>query len=141
MTDVNGACAVIPVRTSRDPTYPFVFIECTTRTQHRTRLFVPHAHIHTQSIPSDLILFDAEHRIFHTCAYTDSLYPSTGSGESGKSTIVKQMKIIHQNGYSREELLAFRPLIWKNLLESGRDVIQALAKFNLQPLNASNKVC
>jgi guanine nucleotide-binding protein G(i) subunit alpha len=50
------------------------------------------------------------------------------------------MKIIHQNGYSREELLAFRPLIWKNLLESGRDVVQALAKFNLKPISASNKV-
>jgi guanine nucleotide-binding protein subunit alpha len=50
------------------------------------------------------------------------------------------MKIIHQNGYSREELLAFRPLIWKNLLECGRDVVQALAKFNLQPISPSNKV-
>jgi len=63
-----------------------------------------------------------------------------GSGESGKSTIVKQMKIIHQNGYSRDELLAFRPLIWKNLLESARDVAQALARFNLEPINPSNKV-
>jgi guanine nucleotide-binding protein G(i) subunit alpha len=78
---------------------------------------------------------------FSIRALTHTLYiPPTGSGESGKSTIVKQMKIIHQNGYSREELLAFRPLIWKNLLESGRDVVQALAKFDLQPLSPSNKV-
>mgnify|MGYP002718882020 CR=1 FL=1 len=35
----------------------------------------------------------------------------TGSGESGKSTIVKQMKIIHQNGYSKEELLNFRTVV------------------------------
>jgi guanine nucleotide-binding protein G(i) subunit alpha len=62
-----------------------------------------------------------------------------GSGESGKSTIVKQMKIIHQNGYSPEELLAFRPLIWKNLLESARDVINALAKFTLEPITATNR--
>jgi guanine nucleotide-binding protein G(i) subunit alpha len=34
-----------------------------------------------------------------------------GSGESGKSTIVKQMKIIHQNGYSREELMNFRQVV------------------------------
>ena len=27
-----------------------------------------------------------------------------GSGESGKTTIVKQMKIIHQNGYTDAEL-------------------------------------
>ena len=63
-----------------------------------------------------------------------------GSGESGKSTIVKQMKIIHQNGYTRDELLSFRPLIWKNLLESARDVIQALTKFNLEPITPTNKV-
>jgi guanine nucleotide-binding protein G(i) subunit alpha len=50
------------------------------------------------------------------------------------------MKIIHQNGYTNEELLAFRPLIWKNLLESARDVVQALGKFNLEPISPSNKV-
>ena len=38
-----------------------------------------------------------------------------GSGESGKSTIVKQMKIIHQNGYSRDELLLFRLTIYKSV--------------------------
>jgi len=84
--------------------------------------------------------FDAEHRIsLYALTHTHRGLP-TGSGESGKSTIVKQMKIIHQNGYSREELLAFRPFIWKNLLESGRDVVQAMAKFNLQPISPSNKV-
>ena len=31
-----------------------------------------------------------------------------GSAECGKSTVLKQMKIIHQNGYSREELLSYR---------------------------------
>ncbi|KAH9957678.1 G-protein alpha subunit [Russula dissimulans] len=62
-----------------------------------------------------------------------------GSGESGKSTIVKQMKIIHQNGYMQDELLAFRPLIWKNLLESARDVVQALSKFDLKPISPTNK--
>ena len=31
-----------------------------------------------------------------------------GSAECGKSTVLKQMKIIHQNGYSKDELLAYR---------------------------------
>jgi predicted ATPase len=43
-----------------------------------------------------------------------------GSGESGKSTIVKQMKIIHQNGYTREELLVYRYTVYKNLVESAQ---------------------
>ena len=31
-----------------------------------------------------------------------------GSAECGKSTVLKQMKIIHQNGYTKEELLFYR---------------------------------
>ncbi|EIM79504.1 G-protein alpha subunit [Stereum hirsutum FP-91666 SS1] len=62
-----------------------------------------------------------------------------GSGESGKTTIVKQMKIIHQNGYSQTELLAFRPLIWKNLLESSHDVINGLSKVGMECSNQDNK--
>lgn len=31
-----------------------------------------------------------------------------GTGESGKSTLVKQMKIIHNDGYSLDEILQFR---------------------------------
>ncbi|KAH8988405.1 G-protein alpha subunit [Lactarius akahatsu] len=62
-----------------------------------------------------------------------------GSGESGKSTIVKQMKIIHSNGYTSEELFAFRLPIWNNLLQSAHAVVNALAKFNLEPVTAINK--
>ncbi|KAH9045849.1 hypothetical protein EDB83DRAFT_2227614, partial [Lactarius deliciosus] len=58
----------------------------------------------------------------------------------GKSTIVKQMKIIHQNGYTPEELLAFRPLIWKNLHESAHSVVKALTEFNLEPITPTNRV-
>jgi hypothetical protein len=101
-----------------------------------------YGHMHTfRPIPFDLFLFSCRASHFRICTYSHANRGlPTGSGESGKSTIVKQMKIIHQNGYSREELLAFRPLIWKNLLESGRDVVQALAKLNLQPISPSNKV-
>ncbi|KAH9034260.1 G-protein alpha subunit [Lactarius pseudohatsudake] len=62
-----------------------------------------------------------------------------GSGESGKSTIVKRMKLIHQGGYTPEELAAFRPIIWKNLLQSASDIANALAKFDLEPVTATNR--
>lgn len=32
----------------------------------------------------------------------------SGAGESGKSTVVKQMKIIHGDGYNKDELASFR---------------------------------
>ncbi|KAK9321970.1 guanine nucleotide binding protein, alpha subunit [Lipomyces orientalis] len=55
-----------------------------------------------------------------------------GSGESGKSTIVKQMKIIHQNGYSTEELALYRSTIFKNLLESIRGLIDGMKELDLK---------
>jgi GTPase SAR1 family protein len=48
-----------------------------------------------------------------------------GTGESGKSTIVKQMKVLYQKGYSQEECVAFRPLIFHNMLTSMQALIQA----------------
>lgn len=49
-----------------------------------------------------------------------------GSGESGKSTIVKQMKILHQNGYSKEELYEYKPFVYKNILDCIKNVINAI---------------
>ena len=57
----------------------------------------------------------------------------TGSGESGKSTIVKQMKIIHQNGYSAEELAMYRLTVYKNLLDCTKALVGAYNQFGLQP--------
>ncbi|PLB36430.1 guanine nucleotide-binding protein subunit alpha gpaB [Aspergillus candidus] len=61
-----------------------------------------------------------------------------GSGESGKSTIVKQMKIIHQNGYSTEELLLYRITVYKNLLDCAKSITGAYRQFSLEP--SSQKV-
>ena len=65
--------------------------------------------------------------------------PIQGSGESGKSTIVKQMKIIHQNGYTHAELLMFRPTIYRNLLESAEAVVLAMRKLDIQPALDANR--
>ncbi|CEO59469.1 Guanine nucleotide-binding protein alpha-3 subunit [Penicillium brasilianum] len=56
-----------------------------------------------------------------------------GSGESGKSTIVKQMKIIHQNGYTVEELALYRLTVYKNLLDCAKALIDAYHHFSLEP--------
>lgn len=63
-----------------------------------------------------------------------------GSGESGKSTIVKQMKIIHQNGYSVEELAMYRLTIYKNLVDCAKALVLALRQFDIDPESAANKV-
>ena len=62
-----------------------------------------------------------------------------GSGESGKSTIVKQMKIIHQNGYTRDELLVYRTTIYRNLLESAQAIVLAMRKIGVDPVLPPNR--
>ncbi|KAI9816190.1 MAG: Guanine nucleotide-binding protein alpha-2 subunit [Pycnora praestabilis] len=61
-----------------------------------------------------------------------------GSGESGKSTIVKQMKIIHQNGYTVDELALYRLTIYKNLIDCAKALISAMRQFDITPQNTQN---
>ncbi|KAI9798508.1 MAG: Guanine nucleotide-binding protein alpha-2 subunit [Piccolia ochrophora] len=61
-----------------------------------------------------------------------------GSGESGKSTIVKQMKIIHQNGYTVDELSLYRLTIYKNLVDCAKALIGAMRQFEIEPEVAAN---
>jgi guanine nucleotide-binding protein subunit alpha len=63
-----------------------------------------------------------------------------GGGESGKSTILKQMKIIHMNGYTREELLQFRVIVWRNMTESLGNLVMAIHKFGYEYSIPVNKV-
>ncbi|KAG8896096.1 Guanine nucleotide-binding protein alpha-2 subunit, partial [Tulasnella sp. 417] len=62
-----------------------------------------------------------------------------GAGESGKSTIVKQMKIIHLNGFTPQALLFFRPVIYRNLVESAQDIILAMKKLGIDFAENSNR--
>ncbi|KAK4685088.1 hypothetical protein P7C73_g5065, partial [Tremellales sp. Uapishka_1] len=62
-----------------------------------------------------------------------------GSGESGKSTIVKQMKIIHQNGYSKDELLNFRMIVHKNVIDSAQALVMACRKLGVDPEDPINR--
>ncbi|KAG6333934.1 hypothetical protein ID866_5156 [Astraeus odoratus] len=64
-----------------------------------------------------------------------------GAGESGKSTVVKQMKIIHQGGFTDDELMTFRPIIYRNTLDSAQAIVLAMRKINVDctnPLNRDN---
>ena len=62
-----------------------------------------------------------------------------GAGESGKSTFVKQMKIIHGDSYSIDELKNFISIIHGNLLTSMVEVIKAMDEMNITLHNPSNK--
>jgi len=60
-----------------------------------------------------------------------------GAGDSGKSTIAKQMKIIHLDGFSEQERLHYRPVVIANTVQSIKALILASEKFGfhlLQPV-------
>src|ERR1700691_2907864 len=65
---------------------------------------------------------------------------STGSGESGKSTIVKQMKIIHQSGFSQEELLTCQTTVYRNLVDSAQAIVLAMRNIGIDCETPSNWV-
>jgi len=54
-----------------------------------------------------------------------------GAGESGKSTILKQMKLIHDSGYSSEEREAFKEIIFSNTVQSMRVILEAMQNMNI----------
>lgn len=54
-----------------------------------------------------------------------------GAGESGKSTIVKQMKIIHEKGYSQDECLQYRPVVYSNTIQSMIAIIRAMGQLKI----------
>jgi len=54
-----------------------------------------------------------------------------GAGESGKSTIVKQMKIIHEKGYSQDECLQYKPVVYSNAIQSLIAIIKAMGQIKI----------
>jgi len=45
-----------------------------------------------------------------------------GAGESGKSTVLKQMKLIHHGGYNEQERDSYKEIIFSNTIQSMRCV-------------------
>lgn len=54
-----------------------------------------------------------------------------GAGESGKSTILKQMKLIHEGGYSVQEKRAFRAIVYTNVMTSMKTLLYAMGDLGI----------
>lgn len=62
-----------------------------------------------------------------------------GAGESGKSTVLQQLRILHQNGFTEKERISYRPSIYGNLLEIGNDIMNARNAYNI-PLETDSNI-
>ncbi|CAM1500975.1 Fc.00g101370.m01.CDS01 [Cosmosporella sp. VM-42] len=54
-----------------------------------------------------------------------------GAGESGKSTVLKQMKLIYSQGFSKNEKLEWKPVIFSNIIQSFRVIFEAMEECNI----------
>jgi len=62
-----------------------------------------------------------------------------GAGESGKSTIAKQMKIIHNKGFNEAELVSYKPLIFQNAFQGMVTLLKAAEELGFKLENKKNR--
>lgn len=63
-----------------------------------------------------------------------------GTGESGKSTFIKQMRIIHGSGYSEEDKRGFTKLVYQNIFTAAQAMIRAMDTLRIPYSHEHNKV-
>lgn len=78
-------------------------------------------------------------RDFIHCS-ADNLIYLKGAGESGKSTILKQMKLLYASGFSMTERKGYRHIIFSNILNSLRQVLEAMVFYGFTFEIGENKV-
>ncbi|UZJ54984.1 hypothetical protein CBS101457_004304 [Exobasidium rhododendri] len=61
-----------------------------------------------------------------------------GAGESGKSTILKQMKLINNGSYTAEERESYKEIIFSNTLQSMRVILDAMETLDIPLADAVN---
>jgi len=54
-----------------------------------------------------------------------------GAGDTGKSTVMKQMKIIHKEGFSIDERLVYKDIIFDNIVLIAKSLLQGCIKLKL----------
>lgn len=69
----------------------------------------------------------------------------TGTGESGKSTFIKQMRIIHGSGYSDDDKRGYIKLVFQNIFMAMQSMIKAMdmlkISYGVGEHNVSNNLC
>eukprot|EP00478_Filoreta_tenera_P000737 GABV01000742.1.p1 GENE.GABV01000742.1~~GABV01000742.1.p1 ORF type:complete len:356 (-),score=134.66 GABV01000742.1:32-1099(-) len=56
-----------------------------------------------------------------------------GAGESGKSTLFKQMITLYGKGYTKEELMGFKGVVYNNTLSAMKTLVEKMEDFEIDP--------
>jgi GTPase SAR1 family protein len=62
-----------------------------------------------------------------------------GTGEAGKSTFIKQMRIIHGQGYSDKDRAEFKTLVYRNTVKGIQIMIEAMETLKIPYTDPSKK--
>jgi guanine nucleotide-binding protein subunit alpha, other len=68
------------------------------------------------------------------------LFCRAGAGESGKSTVLKQMKLIYAQGFSKNERLEGKPVVFNNVVQSMRLIFDVMNDQSIDFENKDNEV-
>lgn len=63
----------------------------------------------------------------------------SGAGESGKSTVLKQMKLIYAHGFSNSEKLEWKPVVFNNVVQSFQMIFEAMNDMDIGFENPENE--
>ena len=66
--------------------------------------------------------------------------PHPGTGESGKSTFIKQMRIIHGSGYNETDRMSFTKLVYQNIFIAIQALINAMRTLQIDYIDGQNIV-
>lgn len=55
-----------------------------------------------------------------------------GAGESGKSTVLKQLRLLHQGGFTHQERLQYAQVIWADVIQSMKILIIQARKLGIK---------
>ncbi|KAG8935897.1 hypothetical protein FRC02_005652 [Tulasnella sp. 418] len=62
-----------------------------------------------------------------------------GSGDSGKSTVLKQMRLIHNVAFTPEEIESYRQLIFSNVILGMKLILDAMEDWNMSVSEANKR--
>jgi len=78
-------------------------------------------------------------KYFDCYSHGDHFPMFVGTGESGKSTFIKQMRIIHGSGYSDDDKRGFIKLVYQNIFMAMSSMIRAMETLKIPYKNPENE--
>lgn len=64
----------------------------------------------------------------------------SGTGESGKTTFIKQMRIIHGKGFSEEDRRGYTKMVFQNIFTAMKALTVAMNTLRIPYANPQNEV-